>query len=347
VLNPIAASPYILSPTFGQDPNVPSEAQVLDLKAQTVSTSSSLGLTAPNAGVVDVVTSAAAVVDTGANGQSLLNLSTPSQPIPTSVPDLSICAGSGASPIRFDMAALAIGVGAVVANIPHTVFLGESSGSCAGVEIWPPSALPGAPDPTQFGYGYGVMPPTPDGNFANGSDPNAIGAFTSVVNRRSYGLLLDATQKWVAKVDLGLVVSAANLSSSGDPLPTGRDLFGTGALTTGAGNSVSYLPTTGTFSLTVDNINFGSQAVGTASVPSSVVLTNAGPTFAAPQIAVQGPNASDFAQTNDCSNRIPAQGTCTITVIFTPSTQGARTATLAVGGGGGDPLTVALSGNGT
>jgi hypothetical protein len=58
-----------------------------------------------------------------------------------------------------------------------------------------------------------------------------------------------------------------------------------------------------------------------------------------------GANASDFAESDTCSNLVAAQGTCSITMTFTPSAQGARTASLTVTGGG-RPLSLALTGTG-
>jgi hypothetical protein len=64
-------------------------------------------------------------------------------------------------------------------------------------------------------------------------------------------------------------------------------------------------------------------------------------------IAISGPNASNFAQTNNCGPLITPGSGCAINITFMPNKSGERTATLNVGDdGGGSPQTVSLSGSG-
>ena len=97
------------------------------------------------------------------------------------------------------------------------------------------------------------------------------------------------------------------------------------------------------------SVDFGNQNVGTTSVPIPITLTNRGPnTLSITQIAIKGSNAGDFAQTSDCGNSVPPGGHCTITVTFTPTVKGPRSAKVSVSDdGGGSPQTVPLSGTGT
>ena len=75
------------------------------------------------------------------------------------------------------------------------------------------------------------------------------------------------------------------------------------------------------------SVDFGNQNVGTTSVPIPITLTNRGPnTLSITQIAIKGSDAGDFAQTNDCGNSVPPGGHCTITVTFTPTVKGQRSA---------------------
>jgi len=76
---------------------------------------------------------------------------------------------------------------------------------------------------------------------------------------------------------------------------------------------------------------FGSSNIGVAAPVLTLAVKNIGAagTLAAP--AFTGANASDFSVSSDCVN-VPKDGTCTITVGFTPSGPGARSATLSVGG---------------
>src|SRR5205807_8373719 len=55
----------------------------------------------------------------------------------------------------------------------------------------------------------------------------------------------------------------------------------------------------------------------------------------------------DFTQTNTCQQPVPPNGTCTISVFFTPSTTGTRTGTLTVTDDAtNSPQTASLTGTG-
>jgi hypothetical protein len=83
-----------------------------------------------------------------------------------------------------------------------------------------------------------------------------------------------------------------------------------------------------------------------------VTLTNSGTAaLSISSIAITGTNASDFAQTNTCPSglaTLAAGASCTISVTFTPSAAGGRTAALSVtDNASGSPQSVALSGTGS
>jgi hypothetical protein len=64
-------------------------------------------------------------------------------------------------------------------------------------------------------------------------------------------------------------------------------------------------------------------------------------------IGFTGTNSGDFAQTNTCGGSLPAGGVCTISVTFTPTAAGSRSATLAVTDDAGNtPQTVSVTGTG-
>jgi hypothetical protein len=64
-------------------------------------------------------------------------------------------------------------------------------------------------------------------------------------------------------------------------------------------------------------------------------------------IAVTGTNAGDFAQTNTCGSSVAAAANCTISVTFTPSASGTRTASLSItDNASGSPQTVSPTGTG-
>ena len=65
-------------------------------------------------------------------------------------------------------------------------------------------------------------------------------------------------------------------------------------------------------------------------------------------ITVTGPNHGDFAQSNNCSPTVASGASCFITVTFTPTAQGVRTASVSITDNApGSPQTVPLKGRGT
>jgi uncharacterized protein (DUF2141 family) len=102
-------------------------------------------------------------------------------------------------------------------------------------------------------------------------------------------------------------------------------------------------------SLSPSSLNFGDQKVGSVSKSQNVVLTNEGNgNLTISKIGIGGANAADFSEVNACASKIAAGGSCTITVLFHPNAQGARSAILEVqDNGGGSPQKVPLTGTGT
>jgi parallel beta-helix repeat protein len=98
-----------------------------------------------------------------------------------------------------------------------------------------------------------------------------------------------------------------------------------------------------TVSASPGSLNFGSAAVGSTSPAQNVTVTN--PTAsAAPVSSITA--GGDFAQTNNCGSSIAANGSCTVSVTFSPTVSGARSGSLTVNAGGVTD-TVSLSGTGT
>lgn len=104
-------------------------------------------------------------------------------------------------------------------------------------------------------------------------------------------------------------------------------------------------------------LTFGSQKVGTKSAPQNVQVTNTGSTtlvFKGPgfyPIYVTGPDYNDFSETNTCGpqdSTLAPGASCAITVQFTPTKTGARSAQIWVEDtGGSSPQTVLLTGTGS
>lgn len=75
------------------------------------------------------------------------------------------------------------------------------------------------------------------------------------------------------------------------------------------------------------SLNFGNQPVGVPS-PAQVVTIHNNQSVA---LNISGISATgDFTQTNTCNAPVPAGGTCTVSVTFTPTVIGTRTGTLTV-----------------
>ena len=100
--------------------------------------------------------------------------------------------------------------------------------------------------------------------------------------------------------------------------------------------------------LSPTSLLFASQLVGTSSTAQTVVLKNSGTAaLKIASIAISGANPAEFAQTNDCGTSVAASASCTITVRFTPTAAGARTALLALTDDApNSPQTVNLTGTG-
>ena len=87
---------------------------------------------------------------------------------------------------------------------------------------------------------------------------------------------------------------------------------------------------------TPTSLSFGKVKVGSTSAPQSVTITNeGGPSLAILGVSVKGTNPGDFNPMNKCPSSIPAGASCSISVTFTPTEVGARSASVSVSFGGG------------
>ena len=91
---------------------------------------------------------------------------------------------------------------------------------------------------------------------------------------------------------------------------------------------------------------FAAQQVSTSSAAQVVTLSNTGlAPLPVTSIAIIGANAADFSQSNSCGTTLLPGVSCPISVSFTPSAAGARTASLRIIDQGGTQL-VPLTGTG-
>ena len=117
----------------------------------------------------------------------------------------------------------------------------------------------------------------------------------------------------------------------------------------GGGSSIVVPVSTAGFSISSTTVTFSSQAVGTTSAAQSATLDNVGnATLTFSSIQLTGPNSADFNLTNTCGSSLAPSAECTLSVTFTPSAAGTRTASVVfTDNATGSPQTVNLSGTGT
>ncbi len=100
-------------------------------------------------------------------------------------------------------------------------------------------------------------------------------------------------------------------------------------------------------SLSASNLSFGSQTQGTSGTPQGITLTNTGnTTLHFSGVTLTGSYPQDWTQTNTCTAPLGVQGTCTISVTFSPSDNGILSAILSIADDAlGSPQAVNLYGN--
>jgi len=141
-------------------------------------------------------------------------------------------------------------------------------------------------------------------------------------------------------------------TSAGTFAAATADFNGDGALdlafTNGGAANVSIFLQSLPVSLTPTSLAFGNQAVGTSSAAQVITLSNnSGAIVHISDINISEA-ALDFTLTTTCGASVANAGACTISVIFSPTTVGARVATLSVTDDApNSPQTLAISGTGT
>jgi hypothetical protein len=130
---------------------------------------------------------------------------------------------------------------------------------------------------------------------------------------------------------------------------TGTLTLTSNALTTAAVFPLTGTGTTPTVGLSPATITFGNQAENTTSTAQTVTLTNNGNgALSLTSVLLGGSNPADYAQTNTCGSTVAASGgVCTVSVTFTPTGLGLRSASLIfTDNATGSPQSVAISGTG-
>ena len=103
---------------------------------------------------------------------------------------------------------------------------------------------------------------------------------------------------------------------------------------------------TPTAGLNLSSLAFTSQTIGTASMAQTLTLTNSGKgPLSITSITTGGTNSSDFSETNTCATSLAANANCVISVTFTPTGSGTRSASLIImDNAPGSPQTISLTG---
>ena len=84
-------------------------------------------------------------------------------------------------------------------------------------------------------------------------------------------------------------------------------------------------------SLSTSNLSFGSQTQGTSSTAQVITLTNTGnATLHISAITLTGSYPKDWTETATCSAPLAAQGTCTLSITFSPSDNGVLSAVVNI-----------------
>lgn len=147
----------------------------------------------------------------------------------------------------------------------------------------------------------------------------------------------------VTATQLTAVVPAADISQPGsaqltvvNPAPGGG---------TSSALSLTIGPPAPAATLQPGSLTFASQTVSTQSAAQTITLGNSG----GATLTVSGIQASgDFSETNNCPTSLASAATCTVSVIFAPTTTGTRQGTISVAdNAAGSPQTIALAGTGT
>src|SRR5208337_2988342 len=104
----------------------------------------------------------------------------------------------------------------------------------------------------------------------------------------------------------------------------------------------------GTVSLSPSSLTFANQLVGTTSSAQQVTLHNTGSqTLGITSISLTGADSGDFSLSQNCGSSLAVNASCQISVTFTPTVRGTRTAAVSLVDSSPDsPQSVSLSGTG-
>jgi hypothetical protein len=206
------------------------------------------------------------------------------------------------------------------------------------------------------------------GTGAFGAAPNQLTFGPQALNSASSGQAVILSNQLNVPVSITSITTSANWSQINNcgsflvsqasctinvnftPTTSGA-LTGTLTVQSSQGNRSVSLSGTGVgpaVSFSAPSMTFASQTVGITSSPQMISLQNTGnATLTGIAILITGTDASDFGETTSCAATLAGGSSCSISIVFTPSGAGTRTASLSVSdNAGGSPQSVPITGTG-
>jgi hypothetical protein len=224
-----------------------------------------------------------------------------------------------------------------------------SSGTVQTVSLTGTGNLPASPTPLAFG------------NVQNNTSKTLV---TTVTNSGTVALTISSVTfsgvnaaLYSASVCAGGLVAAnggtCDISVTFTPTTNGsKATTMTLGLAAGAGSQeVAVTGTGATGSIQVNGatsatLAFGNQAIGTSSVAQMITVNNNGTIPVSVSVALAGTNPGQYSQSNSCSAVLAPATTCTVNVVFSPTSIGSKPASVVVTPSSGTPRTTTLSGTG-
>lgn len=232
------------------------------------------------------------------------------------------------------------------ASLPYSTFLGGSagdSGNSIAVDLNNNAYVTGTTNSTDFPLTNAVFQSGYGGGNADAFVTELDPAGATLVYSTYLGGSNTESGNGIAVDTSGAAYVAGQTCSTDFPLSNPAQIAPGG----NCDAFVSKVIISAGIALSPAGLTFAPQLVNTTSAPQTITLDNGDDPLTITSITISGANAGDFAQTNDCGTSLPAGGKCTISVTFTPSASGTRTAAISiVDSAPGSPHVATLSGTG-
>jgi trimeric autotransporter adhesin len=156
------------------------------------------------------------------------------------------------------------------------------------------------------------------------------------------------------QISVTFAPTAANTATGSDGTSYGNVLVtdllsGQGAVISLSGIWLPPPPPTTTATISPGLLSFNPQAVGTTSMTQIITITNTGNQPLINQISLIGNNPQDYILTNPCPGTIAVGGSCNLTVAFSPTATGLRSANVQITANTSNfvsPIPVSITGTG-